>query len=322
MILYNNVFSGGKTKDNIVKVTYAELAALGAAKKFDTSVIYQLTDFTISDNWEENKGVKLASLNHLYDILIAPISNESLSVNCAATMHDGETYFTEIELSQWKIKYGCIYSFVLPFFYNINRGNPKGTIFELIDESNNTCNFDFKNITFNGNLIYGISIPDPEHGKTIIDTSRCGVVINNRYYINIKNISQEDLFGGLMCYNSIIHDGYVSRIKTNTEEDDSKIIALNNVNLYGSEIRINSNQSDMFLANFNAHQAMNILIKGDVTSIENVEINNCTDCVINNVEYINNTTFQFLNAKTVDLEPHLNQRLIVTPTEDKIKIIS
>lgn len=322
MILYNNVFSGGKTQDNIVKVTYAELAALGAAKKFDTKVIYQLTDFTISNNWEENKGVKLASLNHLYDILIAPISNEYLSANCAATMHDGETYFTEIELSQWKIKYGCIYSFILPFFYNINKGNPKGTIFELTDESNNTCNFDFKNITFNGNLIYGMSYPDPEHGKTIIDASRNGVVTNNRYYIYIKNISQEDLFGGLMCYNSIIENGYVSRIKTNTEEDDSKIIALNNVNLYGSEIRINSNQSDLFLVNFNAYQAMNILIKGDVTSIENVEINNCTDCVINNVEYINNTTFQFLNAKTVDLEPHLNQRLIVTPTEDKIKIIS
>lgn len=318
MILYNNVFSGGKTKDNIVKVTYAELAALGAAKKFDTNVIYQLTDFTISNNWEENKGVKLASLNHLYDILIAPISNEYLNVNCAATMHDGETYFTEIELSQWKIKYGCNYSLTLPYFYNINRGNPKGTIFELTDESNNTCNFDFKNITFNGNLIYGLSLD----GKTRIDTSRCGIVSNNRYYINIKNISQEDLFCGILFDNSIIHKGYISRIKTNTEEDDSKIISLNNVNLYGSEIRINSNQTDLFLVNIKAYQAMNILIKGDVTSIENVEINNCTDCVINNPEYINNTTFQFLNAKTVDLEPHLNQRLIVTPTEDKIKIIS
>lgn len=322
MILYNNVFAGGKTKDNIVKVTYTELAALGAAKKFDTKVIYQLTDYTISNNWEENKGVKLASLNHLYDILIAPISNEYLSVNCAATMHDGETYFTEIELSQWKIKYACIYSFSIPYFYNINTGNPKGTIFELTDESNNTCNFDFKNITFNGNLIYGMSIPDPEHGETIIDTSRGGIVANNRYDIVIKNISSEDLFGGILCYNSIIYSGYVSRIKTNTVEDDSKTIVLNNVNLYGSEIRINSNQPDMYLVNFNAHQAINILIKGDVTSIENVEINNCTDCVINNAEYINNTTFQFLNAKTVDLEPHLNQRLIVTPTEDKTKIIS
>lgn len=322
MILYNNVFSGGKTKDNIVKVTYAELAALGAAKKFDTKVIYQLTDFTISNNWEVNNGVELASLNHLYDILIAPISNESLSVNCAATMHDGETYFTEIELSQWKIKYGCIYSYSLPFFYNVNKGNPKGTIFELTDESNNTCNFDFKNITFNGNLIYGVSFTDPEHGKTIVDSSRAGVVSNNKYYINIKNISKEDLFGGLMSYNSIIYYGYVSRIKTNTEEDDSKIIALNNANLMISEIRINSNQSDMNLLNFKSYQSKNILIKGDVTSIENVEINNCTDCVINNAEYISNTTFQFLNAKTVDLEPHLNQRLIVTPTEDKTKIIS
>lgn len=314
MILYNNVFAGGKTKDNIVKVTYTELAALGAAKNYDTSVVYQLTDYTISNTWAQNKGVVLGSLNHLYDILIAPVSKEYLNINCAATIHEGETYFNEIELSQWKIKYICQYTLALPYMFVINQGNPKGSIIELTDESNNTCNFDFKNITFNGNLIFSHSQDNIQ-----LDTSRTGTVYNNKYYINIDNMTKDDHFNGLMCVDVKIYFGFISLIKENTED---KILTLSNVNSYSSEIRINSSQTEISIMKMRTFQARNILINTDSVSIENVEINNCQDCVINNGTNINNTTLQFLNGKTINLEEHLNANLLISSTENKVNIIS
>lgn len=314
MILYNNVFAGGKTKDNIVKVTYTELAALGAAKNYDTSVVYQLTDYTISNTWAQNKGVVLGSLNHLYDILIAPVSKENLSINCAATIHEGETYFNEIELSQWKIKYICQYTLALPYMIVINQGNPKGSIIELTDESNNTCNFDFKNITFNGNLIFSYSQDNIQ-----LDTSRVGTVYNNIYYISIDNMTKDDHFNGLICIDVKIYFGFISLIKENTE---GKILTLTNVNSYSSEIRINSSQTEISIMKMRAFQARNILINTDSIMIENVEINNCQDCVINNGTNINNTTLQFLNGKTIDLEAHLNANLLISSTENKVNIIS
>lgn len=314
MILYNNVFAGGKTKDNIVKVTYTELAALGAAKNFDTSVVYQLTDYTISNTWAQNKGVVLGTLNHLYDILIAPVSKEILSINCAATIHEGETYFNEIELSQWKIKYICQYTLALPYMIVINEGNPKGSIIELTDGSNNTCNFDFKNITFNGNLIFSYSQDNIQ-----LDTSRMGSVYNNKYYISIDNMTKDDHFNGLMCVDVKIYSGFISLIKENTE---GKILILTNVNSHSSEIRINCSQTEISIMKMRTFQARNILINTDLTTIENVEINNCQDCVINNGTNINNTTLQFLNGKTIDLEAHLNANLLISSTENKVNIIS
>ena len=315
MILYNNVFAEGKTKDNIVKVTYAELAALGAAKNFDTSVIYQLTDYSISNTWAENKGVVLGSLNHLYDILIAPVSKENLSINCAATIHEGETYFNEIELSQWKIKYICQYTLVLPYFNFItnviNYGNPKGSIVELTDESNNTCNFDFKNITFNGNLIFSYS-----EGDNQLDTSRLGTVYNNRYFISIENMTNQDYFNGMIFCNVKINSGFISSINKEC------FFNVQEVDLFYSEVRINSTQGESGILKLRAYQAKNILINTDSISIENVEINNCTDCVINNGTNINNTTLQFLNSKTIDLEAHLNSNLLISSTENKVNIIS
>lgn len=311
MILYNNVFAGGKTKDNIVKVTYSELAALGAAKNFDTSVVYQLTDYTISNTWAQNKGVVLGSLNHLYDILIAPISKEQLNINCAATIHDGETYFNEIELSQWKIKYICQYTLTLPYITVINDRNPKGSIVELTDESNNTCNFDFKNITFNGNLIFSYS-----QGDLQLDTSRLGTVYNNRYYISIENMTNQDYFNGLIFSDVKINFGFISL--TNKE----CIFLSKEVDLFNSEIRINSTTGECAISKLRTHQAKNILINTDSVNIENVEINNCQDCVINNGTNINNTTLQFLNGKTIDLEAHLNANLLISSTENKVNIIS
>lgn len=311
MILYNNVFAGGKTKDNIVKVTYTELAALGAAKNFDTSVIYQLTDYTISNTWAQNKGVVLGSLNHLYDILIAPVNKELLSINCAATIHEGETYFNEIELSQWKIKYICLYTLTLPYINVINQGNPKGSIIELTDESNNTCNFDFKNITFNGNLIFSYS-----QGDLQLDTSRLGTVYNNQYYISIDNMTNQDYFNGLFFCNVKINNGFISL--TNKE----CIFIAQEVDLFNSEIRINNTQGECGILKLRAYQAKNILINTDSNTIENVEINNCQDCVINNGTNINNTTLQFLNSKTIELEVHLNSNLLISSSENKVNIIS
>lgn len=304
MILYNNIFAGGKTKDNIIKVTYAELDALGKAKNFDTSVVYQLTDYTISNNWAENKGVVLASDNHLYDILITARDNEFLNTTAAATMHDGETYFSEIELSQWKITYVNGYSFSTIIFLTpfINRGNPKGIIISLTDEYNNCCNFDFKNITFNGNLLFGVHVPDIK-----IDLSRTGNSYNNKIELNITNLSADHILAIPMVNNTIIS----GNLTVNKQPDEG----VWNCNIVLSFIHI-IDTSVIF--NLKAHQSSNVTINCNNNPIEDLEIIKCTDTLINNGQYASYSTIQFLNAKTVEVPEHpLNYRLILTPEENK-----
>ena len=92
--------------------------------------------------------------------------------------------------------------------------------------------------------------------------------------------------------------------------------------MINSEIRINSTQVESEILKLRANQAKNILINTDSKSIENVEINNCQDCVINNGTNINYTTLQFLNGKTIYLEAHLNANLLISSTENKVNIIS
>lgn len=155
MILYNNVFSGGKTKDNVVKVTVEEIKTLAINSQLDINAVYQITDYQITNFTND----KYSSTKHYFDILVTPYNNQKINANAAATKHDGDTYYNEIDLRCWKLEYfiqdityGYEDNLIVTEFQNTN--NPYGVITYLCDHSNNEAYFDFKNIAINGYKLF------------------------------------------------------------------------------------------------------------------------------------------------------------------------
>ena len=130
----------------IHKITYDELLRKTEDAKLISGDWYQITDYKsyfISDaNLFENDGV----ITHQFDVLVFAISNNALSENAKATVHnDDYTYYGD-GIHSWILKY---------YLYNDNTRfgwadtvNGKGVIYRMIDEYGNDCGYDFKTLVF------------------------------------------------------------------------------------------------------------------------------------------------------------------------------
>lgn len=154
MILYNNIF-GVKSDAQPIKVTVEEIKTLAINSQLDINAVYQITDYQITNFIND----KYSSTGHYFDILVTPYNNQKLNANAAATKHDGDTYYNEIDLRCWKLEYfikDCTYGYedniIVTEFHNTN--NPYGVITYLCDHSNNEAYFDFKNIAINGYKLF------------------------------------------------------------------------------------------------------------------------------------------------------------------------
>ena len=312
MILYNNVFSGGKTKDNIVKVTYAELTALGAAKNFDTSVVYQLTDYEAIDGWTEGLTQKFSNNGKRFDILLTATSNEFLSCSAGATKHDGNNSFSEINLSKWRLTYASENLPIQDFAYlnllsqPINMSNSKGCIIMLIDQNNNTVNFDFKTILINGNPIFGYD------GIEISELDN--LTHDNTYIIDFTSIDDPD---GTLNYQ-------ISQAQNNTiiascvvynggSQLKGSYLICNKI--IGSSVKIYN--AGAMLQNAKILNSRNISIshngQQDTTDLKVINCNNLT--IKQAVAY---TTFKHLSDKDITVESHPNKSVIYQSAEDTV----
>ena len=130
----------------IHKITYDELLRKTEDAELIPGDWYQITDYKsyfISDvGLFENDGV----IAHQFDVLVFAISNNALSENAKATVHnDDYTYYGD-GIHSWILKY---------YLYNDNTRfgwadtvNGKGVIYRMIDEYGNDCGYDFKTLVF------------------------------------------------------------------------------------------------------------------------------------------------------------------------------
>ena len=102
---------------------------------------YRITDYTCTTT---TRGTK--SAGHVFDIIVTADSESVLNEEARAIQHDGDTYFANSNLSAWKIWY-CIDNDTNRFDWADGK-NGKGVIYRMIDEFNNDCPYDFKNIQF------------------------------------------------------------------------------------------------------------------------------------------------------------------------------
>ena len=199
----------------ITPITYSELVTLKAGGNLVPGMQYRITDYhtTVYDPNDYTR-----SADHQFDVIVRADDESHLNENASAIQHEGDTYFSDSDLSAWKLKYqlnnirwsnhkviteqehnltyskidsvvvngttyilweGSILAtlYSLPYLvseydtigselksYDIGTGeitdsftstissvsgaDGNGTITMLIDEFNNQCPYDFKNIQF------------------------------------------------------------------------------------------------------------------------------------------------------------------------------
>ena len=124
-------------------ILYAGLVALRDAGKLKAGMFYRITDY-VTTTIQENTQ----SAGHAFDVIVMATDSRTLSEEARAIVHEGDTYFTEAgaNLAAWKVWYALDNDSTR--FAWADAENGKGVIYRLIDEWNNDCPYDFKNIMF------------------------------------------------------------------------------------------------------------------------------------------------------------------------------
>ncbi len=157
----------GRTAKNLYKVTWSELKTLRDNGELIEGANYRITDYVTTTTQAET-----ISAGHQFDIIVVADSANTLNENARAIAHDGDTYFQYNNLNAWKLKY-CIDNDNLRFAW-ANTSAGKGVIYEMIDEFNNKCPYDFKNIQF-------------KRYKITATSSTCTDLINGYYGCRVVN---------------------------------------------------------------------------------------------------------------------------------------
>ena len=129
--------------DSTVDLTYEELKSLRDSAQLIPGQQYRITDY-ITTTVQENTQ----SAGHQFDIIVLALTANKLSEQAHAAIHEGDTYFTEAgaNLAAWELWY-CLDNDTDKFIW-ADSINGKGVIYRMIDEFNNDCPYDFKNIKF------------------------------------------------------------------------------------------------------------------------------------------------------------------------------
>ena len=127
----------------MISVTYAELVELRDNGELVAGMQYRITDFVTTTAQENTR-----SAGHQFDVIVTADNENTLNEVARACLHNGDTYFTEAKanLAAWQIWY-CLDNNAERFAW-ADAENGKGVIYRMIDEWNNDCPYDFKNILF------------------------------------------------------------------------------------------------------------------------------------------------------------------------------
>lgn len=128
-------------KKAVIPISYTDLVSLRNLGKLTEGTWYRITDYVTTTTQEESQ-----SAGHAFDIIVLALSTDKLKENAFAIQHEGDRYFADSKLEAWQLKY-CIDNDADRFAW-ADTENGKGVIYEMVDEFNNKCGYDFKNIQF------------------------------------------------------------------------------------------------------------------------------------------------------------------------------
>lgn len=190
-----------------ISTTYANLVTTRTNSQLTAGAWYRITDYTCTTTQTNTQ-----SAGHQFDILVQATSPNTLSEEAKAIRHEGDTYFANSDLEAWKIWY-CLDNDTTRFAW-ADATNGKGVIYRMIDEWNNDCPYDFKNIQFKRDLTDGVL--DTENGTTTWV-----------YTFNLWDTTQELYFDASIIGNTLkSNEGFVNGVHNN------KMGVVNSFNMY------------------------------------------------------------------------------------------
>ena len=194
---------------SIVNITYSELYDLYKKSQLTTGQRYRITDYVTKVLFQYSEGyyygymeddlmeIKLGadSKEKPFDLIVIANSEKSLYPKAIATVHKGDTSFTEKELSYLEIWY----SIENKKHDGLCSREGKGVIYRMIDHSTgNECLYDFKNVVFDGKETFGKNCYNNKiYGMQILIGDNCSnnVIGLGSKRIRIGNNSNGNTFG-------------------------------------------------------------------------------------------------------------------------------
>jgi hypothetical protein len=127
----------------MVSVTYDELVNLRNNGELIAGMQYRIIDYVTTTVQEYTE-----SAGHRFDIIVTADNENTLNEVARACLHEGDTYFSNAsaKLEAWQIWYSLDND--AERFAWADAENGKGVIYRMIDEWNNDCPYDFKNIIY------------------------------------------------------------------------------------------------------------------------------------------------------------------------------
>ena len=265
--------------------SYAELKSLHDNSKLVPGQYYRMNDFTtmINESYTPNgTNISIHSANHYFDLILLAVDINKFSnivtARLSSTNQDSATYFNNINISSWII------------WYDINNdttkypwcnSNGKGIITRLIDDNNNDCDYDFKNIqihhsddniwrytiVFDNAMITGSKTADASSNKYI--TAKNNTI---RAIHNINRINE---------FQPIIIRSNDTRVNINY----NKIIQCKNIVIVGSFNNIKKCNSNANTCSINNSTITDSIINADITNSKILK--STISGTINNSEIIN-----------------------------------
>jgi len=141
-----NIESNIPNLENMETALYSDIKAKINASSLVPGKFYRITDYTTTTTQEGTQ-----SAGHQFDIIVLAINDHTLSENAHAIQHEGDTYFSDVNVQSWDIKY-C-FDNNKDRFYWADTDNGKGVIYYMEDEWHNVCYYDFKNIMFTRKIL-------------------------------------------------------------------------------------------------------------------------------------------------------------------------
>ncbi len=131
---------------NMIEISYNDLKNLKSKSKLIPGCQYRITDYNCTTSQKNTQ-----SANHQFDIIVTADSTNKLNEEARAINHDfanpeSKDHFKDCNLAAWKLWYSLDND--INRFAWADNTNGKGVIYRMIDEWNNDCPYDFKNIQF------------------------------------------------------------------------------------------------------------------------------------------------------------------------------
>ena len=125
-------------------VTWSELKTLRDSSGLTPGMWYRITDYQTTTT-----QANTSAATNVFDVIVLATDVNKLSEEARATKRSGDTYFTTAgaNLEAWKIWY-CLDNDTTRFAWAVTGSTGRGVIYRMIDEWNNDCPYDFKNIQF------------------------------------------------------------------------------------------------------------------------------------------------------------------------------